>query len=60
MDEQTLIQKAKEVHIKIYGLSSYSIEKFDEHPPKIILGFAGIPESELKNAIHLLLNSWGL
>ncbi|MDQ7863170.1 hypothetical protein RCO48_25385 [Peribacillus frigoritolerans] len=27
MDEQTLIQKAKEVHIKIYGLSTYSIEK---------------------------------
>ncbi|MGG0247601.1 PLP-dependent aminotransferase family protein [Peribacillus frigoritolerans] len=60
MDEQTLIQKANEDHIKIYGLSTYSIEKIDEHPPKIILGFAGIPESELEKAIHLLLNSWGL
>ncbi|MBO0998579.1 PLP-dependent aminotransferase family protein [Bacillus sp. SD075] len=60
MDEQTLIQKANDNHIKIYGLSSYSIEKIDEHPPKIILGFAGIPESELENAIHLLLISWGL
>ncbi|MBT2648900.1 PLP-dependent aminotransferase family protein [Bacillus sp. ISL-34] len=60
MDEQTLIQKANEDHIKIYGLSTYSIEKTDEHPPKIILGFAGIPESELEKAIHLLLNSWGL
>ncbi|CAH0289221.1 HTH-type transcriptional regulatory protein GabR [Peribacillus frigoritolerans] len=60
MDEQTLIQQANEDHIKIYGLSTYSIEKIDEHPPKIILGFAGIPESELEKAIHLLLNSWGL
>ncbi|MEY8732784.1 PLP-dependent aminotransferase family protein [Peribacillus frigoritolerans] len=60
MDEKTLIQKANEDHIKIYGLSTYSIEKIDEHPPKIILGFAGIPESELEKAIHLLLNSWGL
>ncbi|MCT4477860.1 PLP-dependent aminotransferase family protein [Peribacillus frigoritolerans] len=60
MDEQTLIQKANEDHIKIYGLSTYSIENIDEHPPKIILGFAGIPESELEKAIHLLLNSWGL
>ncbi|MFF2498254.1 PLP-dependent aminotransferase family protein [Peribacillus sp. NPDC058075] len=60
MDEQSLIQKANENHIKIYGLSTYSIEKIDEHPPKIILGFAGIPESELEKAIHLLLNSWGI
>ncbi|MDF2000730.1 PLP-dependent aminotransferase family protein [Peribacillus frigoritolerans] len=60
MDEQTLIQKANEDHIKIYGLSTYSIEKIDEHSPKIILGFAGIPETELEKAIHLLLNSWGL
>jgi len=60
MDEETLIQKANENHIKIYGLSTYSIEKIDENPPKIILGFAGIPESELEKAIHLLLISWGL
>ncbi|MCO0600588.1 PLP-dependent aminotransferase family protein [Peribacillus butanolivorans] len=59
MDEQTLIQKAADDDIKIYGLSTYSIEKIDEDPPKIILGFAGIPEAELEKAIHLLLNSWG-
>ncbi|AOH55095.1 GntR family transcriptional regulator [Peribacillus muralis] len=60
MDEQTLIQKANEKHIKIYGLSAYSIEKMEEHPPTIILGFAGIPEAELEKSIRLLLNSWGL
>lgn len=61
MDEQTLIQKAAQKQIKIYGLSAYSIEKKDEHhTPTIILGFAGIPEAELEQSIHLLLKSWGL
>ncbi|PJN89802.1 MocR-like pyridoxine biosynthesis transcription factor PdxR [Bacillus sp. mrc49] len=61
MDEQTLIQKAAEKQIKIYGLSAYSIEKKDEHhTPTIILGFAGIPEAELEKSIHLLLKSWDL
>ena len=43
----------------MYGLSSYSMEKRYRGDPKIILGFAGIPEEELPKAIELLLVSWG-
>ncbi|WP_085993213.1 PLP-dependent aminotransferase family protein [Oceanobacillus senegalensis] len=60
MNEEELIQKAKEKHIQIYPLSSYSLEKRIESDPMIILGFAGIPEEKLENAIHLLLKSWNM
>ena len=59
MKEEDLIQRASDAHIKIYGLSSYSIQNKDEQPPKIILGFAGIPETQLEKTIQLLLHSWG-
>lgn len=60
MSECELIQKAAEENIKVYPISTYSLKKSTENPPKIILGFAGIREDELEDAIHLLLKSWGL
>ncbi|WP_077213466.1 PLP-dependent aminotransferase family protein [Bacillus dakarensis] len=59
LNEQELVQKAFEANIKIYPMSSYSLEKKYQNPPKIILGFAGIPEEELENAVVSLLKSWG-
>ncbi|MEK3907790.1 MocR-like pyridoxine biosynthesis transcription factor PdxR [Oceanobacillus sp. FSL W7-1309] len=59
MDEKELIHRATEADLKVYGLSSYSMEKRYRGDPKIILGFAGIPEEELPKAIELLLVSWG-
>ncbi|RDW20303.1 GntR family transcriptional regulator [Oceanobacillus arenosus] len=60
MTEQELVVNAASANIKIYPLSSYSIEKKAETPPKIILGFAGIPERELEIAIELLLRCWNI
>ncbi|MBM7714606.1 GntR family transcriptional regulator/MocR family aminotransferase [Bacillus thermophilus] len=60
MNEQDLVQKAVNAKMKIHPLSSYSLEKKVEHPPKMILGFAGIPEDELEAAITSLLKSWGI
>lgn len=59
MSEGELIQKAAEANIKVYPVSTYSLKKSSENPPKIILGFAGIREDELEDAIQLLLKSWG-
>ena len=58
MDEEMLVQKAEEAQLKVYPLSAHSIENLDKSAPKIILGFAGIPEQELENAIDLLLHAW--
>ncbi|MFJ8246964.1 PLP-dependent aminotransferase family protein [Peribacillus asahii] len=60
MDEDTLVQQAAEARLKVYPLSVYSIEKIDKNAPKIILGFAGIHEGELENAVQLLLKAWGI
>ncbi|MBP2078749.1 PLP-dependent aminotransferase family protein [Oceanobacillus polygoni] len=59
MDEEELVYRARKANLKVYGLSSYSMEKRYSGDPKIILGFAGIPEEKLSKAIELLLGSWG-
>ncbi len=58
MSEGELLDKAQEAQIKIYPLSTYIMEKKYESSPRIVLGFAGIPERELEEAIKLLLQSW--
>ncbi|WP_144460937.1 PLP-dependent aminotransferase family protein [Siminovitchia fortis] len=60
MDEEELVKRALEAKVKIHPLSYYTLDKKVEHPPKIILGFAGIPEEELEPAVQLLLESWGI
>ncbi len=58
MNEDTLVKKAAQAKLKVYPLSAYSIENLDKKAPKIILGFAGIPENKLEHAISLLLDAW--
>lgn len=58
MNEQELVEKAFRAKIKVYPLSDYSIQKREENPPKIILGFGGISEKELPKAISSLLKKW--
>ncbi|MGJ9457910.1 PLP-dependent aminotransferase family protein [Oceanobacillus sp. CF4.6] len=58
MSEEELVKQALDAGIKVYPLSGYSLGKNYENPPKIILGFAGIPEENLAKAITSLLNIW--
>ena len=58
MNEELLVEKAAQAQLKVYPLSAYSIESLDKSAPKIILGFAGIPENKLGHAISLLLEAW--
>lgn len=60
MSEDELVKKASEAHMKIYPISTYSLEKKSESPSKIILGFAGIHEDELEDAVQMLLKCWRL
>jgi GntR family transcriptional regulator / MocR family aminotransferase len=57
LDEETLIEEARKSQIRVYPLSLYSIER-PVAPPKVILGFGGIPLDELESAIRALLKSW--
>ncbi|MEN1970073.1 PLP-dependent aminotransferase family protein [Lentibacillus sp. N15] len=58
LSEEELVNRALKANIKIYPLSSYVMEGQYESQPKIILGFGGIPEAELTEAIGLLLKGW--
>ncbi|SFC02650.1 transcriptional regulator, GntR family [Bacillus sp. OV322] len=57
LNEETLIEEARKSQIRVYPLSLYSIER-PAAPPKVILGFGGIPLDELESAIRALLKSW--
>ncbi|WP_249870421.1 PLP-dependent aminotransferase family protein [Oceanobacillus saliphilus] len=56
--EDELVQRAAGAGIKVYPLSAYSLGKNYENPPKIILGFAGIPEDKMETSVTTLLKSW--
>lgn len=58
MTEEILVEKAAKANLKIYPLSNYSIEKVTT--PKIVLGFAGIMENKLVEALELLLAAWNI
>ena len=55
--ENILEQKAAQAGIKVYPLSKYAGGP-PSFPAKIVLGFAGIPEADLKEAFSRLLASW--
>lgn len=57
LTEEEVMRKAKNARLKIYPLSNYQMEKSHTTRPRIILGFAGIPEERLEEAITLLLES---
>lgn len=60
MSEKQLIERAKQKRIEIYPLSRYAIQQKESTSTQLILGFAGIPEKELKQSLHMLLNCWDL
>lgn len=60
MSEKELVDRALTFNLKVYPVSAYSIMKREETPAKIVLGFAGIPEQKLEEAIGLLFKSWGI
>lgn len=58
LSEEELVSKAAKSQLKIHPLSSYVMEKQTGDHPIILLGFAGIREEELQEAIHLLMKCW--
>lgn len=58
MYEEELVSRALKTNIKVYPLSYYIMENHYESQPIIVLGFAGIPEKDLQEAINLLLKAW--
>lgn len=60
MNEEELVEQALKARLRVYPVSSYSMIKRVDIPPKIVIGFAGIREAELQKAVTMLLKSWGI
>ncbi|GAJ99630.1 LOW QUALITY PROTEIN: predicted transcriptional regulator of pyridoxine metabolism [Geomicrobium sp. JCM 19055] len=58
MTETELVEAALSHQLLVYPLSRYTVSSEPSNPPRIVLGFAGIPEDELKEALQTLLLAW--
>ncbi|MCG3086977.1 PLP-dependent aminotransferase family protein [Sporosarcina cyprini] len=56
-DEETLIEQARSKGIRVYGLNGY-MKKQTGQQPAILLGFGGLPETEIRDSIHSLMGAW--
>ena len=57
LTEQELIQRARQVGIKVYPLSEYCVNEAD-YPPTVILGYATLSEEEIREGVRLLAQAW--
>ena len=58
VSETELIERAKQMHIKVYGLSAYDVCTEKKLNPTILLGYANMPEKEIKEGIRQLIVAW--
>lgn len=56
--EETLIQKAKERKIKVYGLSEYYVNSTKKRESTILLGYANMSEEDIVSAASQLVEIW--
>ncbi len=58
MSEEALIQEAKNASIRLYGLSEYMIGKEVSSEPTLVVGYSGLTESLIDQAIERLVQVW--
>lgn len=59
VSEETLIQKALESGVRIYGLSEYYIGEVGRREDTVILGYANLSEEEIREGVGRLIEKWG-
>lgn len=58
ISENELIEQAEKVNIKVYGLSAYDVCKEKKLNPTILLGYANMPEEEIREGVRKLIEAW--
>lgn len=56
--ESELVSLAKEVGIRVYGLSSYFIEAEWPDTSTVVLGYANLTEEEIRSGVAMLKQAW--
>lgn len=57
-NEDWLVNQAKKQGVKVYGLSTYEIEKVEKTNGTVILGYANLTEKEIEEGLSCLRNAW--
>lgn len=59
IEEEVLVQKAREKGVCVYGLSGYFIHPFHNHTQStVVLGYANLTEEQISDGIGLLKEAW--
>lgn len=58
MKEEELISRAREVGIKVYGLSEYDVTPRPDAPATILLGYANMKEESIRKTVEILKKVW--
>ncbi len=58
MTEQELIARAKSAGVRVYGLSSYYTPPVKPPRATLVLGYAGLTETQTREAVRLLRQAW--
>ena len=60
ISESELIERAKEMRIKVYGLSAYDVCVEKKLNPTILLGYANMTEEEIEKGVRQLIATWDI
>lgn len=58
--EEELISRAGKEGIRVYGLSEYYVAPEPDSPATILLGYANMQEENIRKAVGILRNIWGV
>lgn len=58
MDEDTLIARAQQQGVRVYGLSHYYMPPLQPKQATLVLGYAGLSERDIAQAVQRLRDAW--
>ncbi|NCB91425.1 MAG: PLP-dependent aminotransferase family protein [Clostridia bacterium] len=59
MNEQEAVRRAKDMGVRLYGLSDYCIKPLEKRGiPTVLMGYASLKEEEIKEAVSRLKKAW--
>jgi len=58
MDETELVESAKAVGVRVYGLSEYYVGAYPDASPLLVIGYSGLKEAEMRESVELMRKAW--
>jgi GntR family transcriptional regulator / MocR family aminotransferase len=58
MGETELVESAKRVGVRVYGLSEYFVGTFPDAPPLLVIGYSGLKENDMRESVELMRLAW--